>query len=58
MRLVESGQRRGEHVYAALGQTEAGRYLVVFLVHKLDGRALVLSARDMTAAERREYERA
>jgi uncharacterized DUF497 family protein len=44
-------------VYSASGQTHAGRYLIVFFVHKRDGRALILSARDMTRNERRRYER-
>jgi uncharacterized protein len=44
-------------VYAALGQTGSGRYLIVFFVHKPDHRALILSARNMTAAERRRYEK-
>lgn len=56
-RFVESGYRRGEDVYAALGQTDAGRHLVVFFIHKADGSALILSARDMDAKERRRYER-
>ena len=54
-RFVEKGHRSGESVYSALGQTEAGRYLIIVFVHKKDGRALVLSARDMTKAERRKY---
>ena len=54
---MERGHRAGEDVYGAFGQTEAGRYLVVFFVHKKDGRALVVSARDMTHSERRLYER-
>lgn len=29
-RFVEKGYRQGEDVYSALGQTDAGRYLVVF----------------------------
>jgi uncharacterized DUF497 family protein len=56
-RFVEKGDRDGEDVYAALGHTDAGRYLTVFFVRKLDGRALPLSARDMTHAERKRYER-
>jgi uncharacterized DUF497 family protein len=55
-RFVEKGHRPGENVYVALGQTNAGRYLVIFFVHKKDGRALILSARDMTRAERRRNE--
>ncbi len=31
-------------------------YLIVFFVFKQDGQALILSARDMTKAERRNYE--
>jgi uncharacterized DUF497 family protein len=56
-RFVEKGDREGEDVYAVLGRTEAGRYLTVFFVRKLDRRALPLSARDMTHAERKRYER-
>jgi len=56
-RFIEKGHRLGENVYAALGQTAAGRYLIIFFVHKKDGRALILSARDMTDSERRRYGR-
>ena len=56
-RFVETGFRDGEDVYAALGRTEAGRYLIVFFVYKLDRQALVVSARDMTTAERKRYDR-
>ena len=45
-RFVEDGHRRGENVYAALGQTEAGRYLTVFFIHKPDHRILIVTARD------------
>jgi uncharacterized DUF497 family protein len=55
-RFVEKGYRPGENVYAAMGQTNSGRYLIVFFVYKRDRRALILSARDMTYAERRRYE--
>jgi uncharacterized DUF497 family protein len=56
-RFVENGHYPDEHVYSASGRTEAGRYVIVFFVHKRDGSALPLSARDMTNAERRIYER-
>ena len=56
-RFVEKGHRRGENVYAALGQTNAGRYLIVFFVRKKTQQALVVSARDMTVSERRKYEK-
>ncbi len=44
-RFVENGHRRGESVYASLGQTKAGRYLIVFFVYKIDHRILILTAR-------------
>ncbi len=56
-RFVEKGHRKDENVYAAFGQTDAGRYLSCYFVHKQDGRALVLSARDMSGAERKRYGR-
>jgi uncharacterized DUF497 family protein len=40
-----------------LGRTEAGRYLILFFIHKPDHRILILTARDMTVAERRRYEK-
>jgi len=56
-RFVESGHRSGEDVYSAGGQTDAGRYLIVFFIYKGDNTALILSARDMDATERRRHER-
>ncbi|MGD9048297.1 MAG: BrnT family toxin [Anaerolineae bacterium] len=56
-RFVESGHQTGEDVYSAGGQTDAGRYLIVFFIHKVDHTALILSARDMDRKERRRYER-
>jgi len=56
-RFVESGYRPGEDVYSASGQTDAGRYLMVFLICKSPHAALILSARDMDNKERRRYER-
>ncbi|RMD57354.1 MAG: BrnT family toxin, partial [Nitrospirae bacterium] len=52
-RFVEKGYRKGEDIYAALGQTYEGRYLIVFFVYKKNGQALIISARDMTRSERR-----
>jgi hypothetical protein len=54
-RFVEKGHRSGENVYAAFGQTDGGRYLAIFFVYKKDGRALIVSAREMTDSERRRY---
>lgn len=56
-RFIEKGHRKDENVYAAFGRTEAGRYLVCFFVHKTDKRALILSARNMTDAERKSHGR-
>ena len=56
-RFVERGHRPGENVYAAMGQTNAGRYLIVFFIHKRNYQALILSARDMTDSERKRYEK-
>ena len=56
-RFVEKGHRPGENVYAALGQTGSGRYLIVYLVRKKTHQALPISARDMSRAERRRYEK-
>ncbi|MDI6808213.1 MAG: BrnT family toxin [Candidatus Eisenbacteria bacterium] len=55
-RYVEKGHRPGENVYAALGRTGPGRYLIVFFVYKGGRQALILSARDMTRGERKRYE--
>jgi len=56
-RFVESGYSPGEDAYSAMGQTDAGRYLVVFFIHKGVNTALILSARDMDKKERKLYER-
>jgi uncharacterized DUF497 family protein len=49
------GKRPGEDLYKAYGQTAAGRYLFVVFIYKLNRTALILSAREMTDAERRLY---
>ena len=56
VRRAERGRVRGEDVYVAYGQTAAGRYVVVFFIHKRQIAALPISARDMTASEKRYYE--
>ena len=56
-RFVEKGDIPGEDVYSALGQTEAGRFLIVFFVYKKTKEALVISARDMDSRELRLYEK-
>ena len=54
-RYIEKGYRQAEDVYAAMSQTDGGRYLIVLFVYKKDRHALILTARDMTRAERRKY---
>lgn len=51
---VAKGRVKGEDVYEAFGQTDDGRFLVVFFINKA-GSALPISARDMTDSERRYY---
>jgi uncharacterized protein len=57
IRKVSKGRVKDEHVYAAFGQTDAGRYLIVFYIRKVSGAILPISARDMDDAERKYYER-
>ena len=57
IRKVGKGHVKGEYVYAAYRQSAAGRYLIIFYIHKLAGAILPISARDMDDAERRYYER-
>jgi uncharacterized DUF497 family protein len=51
----ETGDIEGEHLYEALGRTDAGRYLAVFFIRKLAEKALVISAREMNQRERKRY---
>lgn len=51
----EKGRVEGEHLYNALGKTEAGRFLSIFLIKKLGNKALIVTARDMTKQERKRY---
>jgi len=55
-RYVEKGHREGENMYAAFGQTDAGRYVIAFFIYKPSHLAVIVSARDMDVKERRRYE--
>ena len=57
IRRAQKGRIKGEDLYAAYGQTDAGRYLIVFFIRKATVIALPISARDMKNSERRYYER-
>ncbi len=54
-RFIERGDIEGENLYTAMGQTEAGRYLIIYFVYKPTAEALVISAREMTKKEKRLY---
>lgn len=56
-RYIERGKVVGEDMYAALGQTNAGRYLKVFFIYKRNKDALVITAFNMDRKERRQYAR-
>ena len=58
IRRVGKGKRhKGEDLYTASGQTQTGRYLIVFFIHKAGDEVLIISARDMDNKERRQYGR-
>ncbi len=54
-RKVEDGIRKGEDVFSATGQTDAGKYLVVFFIRKKNKVALIMSARSMDKNEWRRH---
>lgn len=53
--FLQRGEREGENVYLALGQTDSGRYLAVIFIYKKNREAFVLSARSMAIKERKRY---
>ena len=54
-RFIETGDVGGEDLYAAMGRTDAGRYLIVYFIYKVTQEALIVSAREMTRKEKRAY---
>lgn len=56
VRLAEKGRMKGEDLYAAYGQTLAGRYVLILYIRKRRAAAMPITARDMTKAERRYYD--
>jgi len=52
---LEKGNVRGEDLYVAFGKADSGRHLTILFVKKKNGRALIISARDMSKKERRRY---
>lgn len=58
IRFAEKGHLTGDDVYGAFGQTYNGRYLAVFFVYKPAAKtAIIISARDMSVAEKKRYGR-
>ena len=55
IRRSQKGRVKGEDLYAAYGQTNAGRYLIIFFIRKEQTAALPISARDMTDSEEKYY---
>lgn len=55
VRKVARWDVAGEDVHAAMGRTAGGRYLIVFYVLKAGTQAPVISARQMSIKERRQY---
>jgi len=55
VRFMEQGHRPGEDLYAAFGQTDAGRYLTIYFLLKSQNTALIVTAREMTTKEIRAY---
>jgi len=51
----ENGDVAGEDFFQCLGRSDAGRYLTVFFIFKMTGEALIISARDMDAKEKKRY---
>lgn len=57
IRKVRKGNVKGEDVYAAYGQTNEGRYLIIFYIRKSNNAILPISGRDMDESERNYYEK-
>ena len=55
VRRIERGHVEGEDLYRAIGQTDAGRYLLIIFIYKGQGRAMVVSARDAESKEIRSH---
>jgi hypothetical protein len=54
-KFLETGDIENENLYTALGQSNSGRYLIIFFILKTTGEALIISARDMTKKEKKSY---
>ena len=54
--LVQRAKSEGENpIYYLLGQTAAGRYLLCVVIRFPDGNGYPVTAREMTASEKRRY---
>lgn len=52
---IERGRVRGEDLYRILGRTDSGCYLAAFFIYKEGGKALIVSAREMSEREKKNY---
>lgn len=57
IRRAQKGRIKGEDLYAAYGQTNAGRYLIVFFIRKETIAELPILGRDITDSKKKYYER-
>ena len=55
IRRAQKGRIKGEDLYMAYGQSDAGRYLIVFFIRKEQTDALPISERDVTDSEEKYY---
>ena len=56
--LITRARSEGENpVYYVLGRTRDGRYISCIVIHLPDGKGYPVSARPMTATEKRRYRR-
>lgn len=55
LRVGPAERNPDETLYRYFGRTESGRYLLVVLLYLGEGRAMPVTARDMTPRERRRF---
>ncbi|WP_031385813.1 BrnT family toxin [Desulfonatronum thiodismutans] len=56
-KMIEKGKIKNENIYSARGQSESGRFLSVIFIYKRTKEALIVTAREMDAKERRNYDK-
>lgn len=56
-KMIEKGKIKNENIYSARGQSESGRFVSVIFIYKRTKEALIVTAREMDAKERRNYDK-